>query len=236
MFKRGFEQSLNTISGFLLFDKPQGITSHDVVDVVRDKFKIRRVGHSGTLDPMATGLLIILIGSYTSKQHEFQNLDKVYEGKIKLGITTDTWDKEGKIIREVKEVKLSNKTLNKAISLFEGTISQVIPPYSAVKYKGEKLYNLARKNKLTPQLKKTVRIKWLSWSYSSNNIIDFKIKCSTGTYIRSIAYELGEVLGCGAILESLRRLSIGDWSVDNAITLEKFNKLELDELEKLIMR
>lgn len=235
MFKKHFRQGLNLISGFILFDKPQSVTSHDVVDIVRKKLKIRKVGHSGTLDPMATGLLIILIGSYTSKQRDFQNLDKVYEGKIKLGITTDTWDKDGKVIKEVKEIKVSNKMLNKAISLFEGTVSQLIPPYSAAKYKGEKLYNLARENKSVPQLRKNVRIKWLSWSYS-DNFIDFKIKCSSGTYIRSIAYELGEVLGCGATLESLRRLSIGDWDVSKAINVEDFKKLELNELSKIIMR
>lgn len=234
MFKEDFKYRLG-LSGFILIDKPSGITSHDVVDEVRKKFKIRKVGHCGTLDPLATGLIIILIGSYTSKQQEFQNLDKVYEGKIKLGVTTDSWDREGEVIREIKEIKLTEEMIEKAIPLFEGTVSQLIPPYSAVKYKGEKLYNLARRKKTIPLLRKTVRIKWLDWSYA-DGYINFKIRCSSGTYIRSIAYELGEVLGCGAILDSLRRIAIGDWDINLAIKLEDFKNLGIEDLVKVVKR
>lgn len=233
--KRIKREEIISFDGLLLFDKPQGITSHDVVDVVRKKFNFKRIGHTGTLDPLASGLLILLLGKYTSKQKDFQSLDKVYEGTIRLGITTDTWDMDGKVIRKVNNFDVNISSIKTAITLLDGSIVQTVPPYSAVKYKGQTLYKLARKNKATPVIKKTVRVKWLNWQYQ-DNFINFKIKCSSGTYIRSIAHELGEILGCGGTLSSLRRISIGDWNVDDAVDMDKFIKMSFEQAIRLLIK
>ncbi|MCX7905506.1 MAG: tRNA pseudouridine(55) synthase TruB [Elusimicrobiales bacterium] len=236
MYKKTNKKQLSSqIEGLLLFDKPQGITSHDVVDLIREKFNLKKVGHTGTLDPLASGLLIILLGSYTSKQQNFQSLDKVYEGKIILGITTDTWDMDGKILRKLDDINISFSSIKSVISLFDGTIVQRVPPYSAVKYRGQKLYKLARKNGKIPLIKRTVRIKWVNWNYE-NGVINFKIRCSSGTYIRSLAYEIGEMLGCGGTIGYLRRLAIGEWSVSNAINVDEFKKMSFEEALKLIIK
>lgn len=234
--KRTERKAIRQIDGMILFDKPQGPTSHDIVQIVREKLGFQRVGHAGTLDPSATGLLIILLGSYTKKQKDFQLLEKVYEGKIKLGIVTDTWDMAGKVLREVKDFKLNNSKIEAVISLMEGNIRQTVPPYSAAKYRGTTFYRLARKNKSVPLVKKSVKIRWLEWRYSADdNMIFFKIKCSSGTYIRSVAYEVGDMLGCGGTLYYLRRTEIGNYHVENAITVDEFEKLSLKELEKKII-
>ena len=229
------EQDIRSLDGLLLFDKPQGVTSHDIVDLVREKLGIKKVGHTGTLDPLATGLLILLLGKYTSKQEDFQSLDKVYEGTIRLGVTTDTWDIEGKILRKVEKINLDTSSIRSAIALLDGSITQTVPPYSAVKYKGQTLYRLARKNRTVPIIKRTVRVKWLRWDYR-DGIIRFKIRCSKGTYIRSIAYEIGEMLGCGGTLSSLRRVSIGEWKVEEAITIDNFIKMSSDEITRLLRK
>jgi tRNA pseudouridine55 synthase len=215
--------------GILLIDKPQGLTSHDVVDVVREKLNIKKIGHTGTLDPMATGLLILLIGKYTSKQADFQKFDKVYEGIIQLGIETDTWDIEGKIVKEITDFEVDVKRIASSINLLSGVIVQKIPKYSAVKYKGQTLYKLARKNKFVPDLNKKVTVDWQKWSVNGKEIF-FKIKCSSGTYIRSLAYQLGIFVGSGATLKQLRRISIGDYSIDDAISLDKFKKMSFSEV------
>ncbi len=233
--KRDREEKSFIMDGIILFDKPSGFTSHDIVEIVRNKTKIKKVGHSGSLDPMATGLLIILIGVSTKKQSEFQMMDKVYDGEIELGVITDTWDMEGNIIKRVEDLSLDKTSIEKAISLFDGTITQVVPPYSAVKYKGKTLYKLARKKQPIPTIRKTVRVKWLNWKYLDGKI-KFKIKCSSGTYVRSIAYELGQILGCGATLSSLRRTEIGNYSIKDAISINEFEKMSLKDIERVIIK
>ncbi|MCX7648732.1 MAG: tRNA pseudouridine(55) synthase TruB, partial [Elusimicrobiales bacterium] len=171
--------------GILFIDKSQKLTSHDVVDIIRKKLKIKRVGHTGTLDPLATGLLIILVGKSTKMQDKFQKLDKVYEGNIKFGMETDTWDTDGKILKQIK-VEIMEKSVKSAIDLLSGNIIQQVPPYSAVKYKGQTLYKLARQNKSVPSINRVVNVNWLDWRIRGENL-GFKIKCSSGTYIRSIA-------------------------------------------------
>lgn len=225
----------NDIYGFLLIDKICGITSHDVVDVVRDKISVRKVGHCGTLDPMASGLMIILIGKYTTKQKEFIGLDKVYEGTIEFGYETDSWDIEGKIIKKIKLDNIDNKKISSAIELLSGNVMQIVPPYSAVKYKGKTLYKLVRHNKPVPVINRMVNIKWISWNIDKKNL-GFKIKCSSGTYIRSIAHQLGKIIGCGAVLSKLRRIKIGDYDVEDAINLNEFKNGPLKEALNLIKR
>lgn len=213
----------------MLVDKPSGLTSHDVVDILRDKLKIKRIGHTGTLDPMATGLLILLVGSSTKSQKEFQGYNKVYSGKVLFGLETDTWDIQGKILNRNENLSLKKENVYKMVQLFNGAIIQQVPPYSAVKYKGQTLYKLARKNINTPVIRKQVTVEWLSREYSKNEL-EFSIKCSSGTYVRSIAYQLGRMLACGGCLKELRRESVGEFSVKKAFTLEEIKKASREEL------
>jgi tRNA pseudouridine55 synthase len=207
-------------SGIFLLDKPKGITSHDSVDLLRQKLHFRRIGHSGTLDPMATGLLILLVGSATSAQLSMQGSAKVYSGSILFGSETDTWDAAGKVVAEAPVPPLDEDSVKKAVEAFSGKITQTVPPYSAVRLGGKHMYKLARHNVVMPVVKREVEVKWLSWRAAPPSM-DFEIECSGGTYLRSIACELGRHLGSRAHLTALRRLSIGTWSVKDAITADQ---------------
>jgi len=207
-------------SGLFLFDKPKGITSHDAVEILRRKLSLQKIGHTGTLDPMATGLLIFMVGSATSGQSAMQGLPKVYGGTILFGSETDTWDAEGKVTAEAPPPALDGKSVEEAVKLFNGKIIQQIPPYSAVRLNGRHMYKLARQNVVMPEVKREVEVRWLSWAVRPP-ALDFEIECSGGTYVRSIAHEMGRMLGSRAHLAALRRLSIGSWSVKDAITAEE---------------
>ena len=207
--------------GFILIDKLAGITSHDVVLKLRKITKIKKIGHAGTLDPMATGLLILGIGrKATKKLSFFQKLDKEYLVKIKLGAVSDTFDAEGKIKEiEVKEIPSLEK-IKKVLKEFEGEIEQIPPLFSAKKIKGKKAYELARKGikvNLLPQKVKIYQIEILNYKFP---YLEIKVNCSSGTYIRSLANDIGKRLGCGGYVEKLRRTKIGDFSVENAIKLK----------------
>ncbi len=204
-------------SGIFLFDKPKGITSHDAVELLRRKISLKKIGHTGTLDPMATGLLIMLVGSATAAQSAMQGSAKVYSGTILFGAETDTWDAEGRITAEAPVPDLGEEAVKKAVAAFSGTIIQQVPPYSAVRHKGKHLYKLARQNKPVPEIKREVEVRWLSWA-AKPPALEFEAECSGGTYIRSIACEMGRLLGSRAHLSVLRRLSIGSWSVRDAVT------------------
>lgn len=204
-------------SGLLLFDKPKGITSHDAVDLLRRKLGVRRIGHSGTLDPMATGLLILLVGKATSAQASLQGSAKVYGGTILFGAETDTWDAEGKIVAEAPPPALDAGSVGKAVEAFSGKIIQTVPSYSAVRLRGRPMYKLARNNVAMPEVKREADVRWLSWTPRPPEL-DFELECSGGTYVRSIACEMGRFLGSRAHLTALRRLSIGRWSVKDAVT------------------
>jgi tRNA pseudouridine55 synthase len=220
-------------SGLFLFDKPKGITSHDAVDLLRKKLSIRRIGHTGTLDPMATGLLILLVGSATSAQSAMQGSAKVYGGTILFGVETDTWDAEGKVTAEAPPPLLDEKTVGEAVKAFSGRIIQQIPPYSAVRINGRHMYKMARRNEAMPEVKREVEVRWLSWA-ARPPALDFEIECSGGTYIRSIACELGRKLGSRAHLSVLRRLSIGGYSVKDAVTAAELEALSpVETLAKL---
>jgi tRNA pseudouridine55 synthase len=200
-----------------LFDKPKGITSHDAVDLLRAKLQVRKIGHTGTLDPMATGLLVLLVGAATSAQAALQGAAKVYGGTISFGTETDTWDAEGKVTSEAPPPALDGPALAGALKLFNGRIIQQVPPYSAIRLNGRHMYKLARQNVPMPEVKREVDVRWLSWTARGPEL-DFEIECSGGTYIRSIACELGRALGSRAHLCALRRLSIGAFSVKDAVT------------------
>lgn len=222
-----------TAAGLFLLDKPKGITSHDAVDLLRSKLSIRRIGHTGTLDPMATGLLIMLVGAATKAQNALQGSAKIYGGTITFGTETDTWDAEGKVVAEAPVPELTEDSVKKAVAAFSGKIIQQIPSYSAIRVNGRHLYKMARHNEVIPEIKREADVRWVSWAIKPG-ALDFEIECSGGTYIRSIACELGRAMGSRAHLSALRRLSIGAWSVTDAVTAADLKILSReDALAKL---
>jgi len=214
-----------TKPGFLLVKKPKNITSHDVVDRLRKISGIKKIGHSGTLDPFATGLLILGIGKgATKKLSRFLKADKEYIGLLKLGAVSDTFDKTGKILEKEKIKKPTKDEVKKVLESFLGEINQTPPLFSAQKIKGKPLYRLARKGiKIKPRAKKVKinKIEILNYSFP---YLKIKVKCSSGTYIRSLANDIGKTLGCGAYLEELKRTKIGSYSLEKAVELSKINK------------
>lgn len=217
-------------NGILIIDKPTGITSHDVVYKVRKLLNIKRVGHAGTLDKLATGVLVVLVGKATKKSNTFINQDKTYQAQIKFGISTETDDAEGKLIKEASCNFTKNKLENE-LKNFIGPILQKPPAYSAIKVGGRKLYELARKGKLEDKHLKERKVNIYSielenFSGGDHPLADLVINCSKGTYIRSIARDLGEKLGCGAYLNNLTRIASGDFTIDKAITLDKLEQIK----------
>jgi tRNA pseudouridine55 synthase len=214
----------------LLLDKPEGLTSHDVVERVRKATGQSRIGHSGTLDPMATGLLLLCAGSAARLQGFFTLMDKTYEGTMRLGRATTTYDREGEPLGPDRDASAATDArIAEAAADFRGEFLQSPPPYSAKKVGGRKFYEMARKGESVPSAPKTVRVTRFEVGPLSDGSVPFSISCSSGTYIRSIAHELGERLGCGAHLETLRRTRIGSFSAGDALSLERFESLSEPE-------
>jgi tRNA pseudouridine55 synthase len=210
----------------LLLDKPEGLTSHDVVERARRATGLARIGHSGTLDPMATGLLLLCAGNAARLQGFFTLMDKSYEGVIRLGRATATYDREGETVGPEREASgVTAAAIEEAAGAFRGEFLQAPPPYSAKKVGGRKFYEMARKGESVPSLPKKVRVERLEFGKPVDGAVAFSISCSSGTYIRSIANELGEKLGCGAHLEALRRTRIGTFRAEDAMPLERFEAL-----------
>jgi tRNA pseudouridine55 synthase len=207
----------------LVIDKPEGMTSHDVVNRVRHILKERSVGHLGTLDPMATGVLPLLIGRYTRLAQFFEGADKSYEGEIRLGFSTDTYDATGERTSEPAAVNVSVEQVREAATRFAGKIEQMPPPYSAKKIAGVPAYKLARKGK-TPELKTvTVEVKVFEIARLEGDHVSFRARVSAGTYMRTLAHELGQVLGIRAHLSALRRTAAGQFRVESAIELPELD-------------
>ena len=216
--------------GLFLLDKPEGLTSHDVVERVRAATGVSRIGHSGTLDPMATGLLLLCAGGAARLQSFFTLMDKSYEGTIRLGRATTTYDREGEAVGADRDAgSVTPEAIERAADAFRGEFLQAPPPYSAKKVGGRKFYEMARKGEAVPSLPKKVRVTQLAFGRLGDGRLPFSIACSSGTYIRSIANDLGEALGCGAHLESLRRSRIGAFSADDAVTLEAFEAMSPEQ-------
>lgn len=222
--------------GLLLINKPSDWTSHDVVAYIRGVTHIKQIGHTGTLDPFATGLLLLLIGDATKKATEFHKFNKTYEAVIKLGVETDTYDRTGKVIETPKHQ--DNKTLihpprsqiKEVLLDFVGDIKQTPPPFSAKKIKGRKAYELARRGQTVELKDVEINIEELAIRNYDYPYLNLGIACSTGTYVRSLAYDLGKKLSCGATLWELQRTAIGPYSVKEAVdpkqlTTEKINSL-----------
>ena len=225
----------DSLDGALLVDKPVGCTSHDVVDAIRRKFNIRKVGHCGTLDPNATGLLIIVLGRGTKLSEKLMTDDKVYEGDIKFGEATDSYDVDGKITATLPVPPLTLDQLNEAASAFVGDLQQIPPMVSAKKQGGIPLYKLARKGIEVVREPRLVHIFNYRFTAYAEPLAKFRVACTKGTYVRSLAHELGAKLGCGAHLATLRRVTSGKWDVANALTLDAILALSTSELEKRVI-
>jgi len=223
------------MEGILLIDKPGDHTSHDVVARLRGKLKMRRIGHAGTLDPMATGLLIILVGKATRVSQYLVSLDKEYEGTVELGKTTDTQDAEGEMMETRPVPPLTEAEIKAALSGFLGDQYQLPPMYSAVKIAGVPLYKSARKGEEIAREPRFIRV--MSWELTRFGLprFDFRLRCTKGTYVRTLAHDLGQKLGCGAHLAALRRTATDKFHVSQALTLDQINALSLPEIEKRLI-
>ncbi|MDE2142514.1 MAG: tRNA pseudouridine(55) synthase TruB, partial [Elusimicrobia bacterium] len=212
--------------GMLLVDKPRDWTSHDVVAVLRRLFpRGTKVGHTGTLDPLATGLLAVLVGPCTRLQSRLQGFDKVYSGTIRLGVKTETGDIMGKVLVEKPLPSLTLAALDKELASLVGTIDTPAPAYSAVKHKGKALYEYAREGLEVPVKPRSAKVyswKALAWDAPE---LTHRVACASGTYVRSIAEVLGDRLGCGATVSSLRRESIGPFDIADALPLDSARAL-----------
>ena len=223
------------MDGAILVDKPAGPTSHDIVDAVRRQFGIKKVGHCGTLDPKATGLLIIVLGRGTKLSERLMSDDKVYEGSMKFGESTDSYDSDGDLTASLPVPPLNAEQLNEAAQEFVGDLMQTPPMVSAVKKAGVPLYKLARKGVEVAREPRLIHVYTFKFSSYQEPFGQFRIACTKGTYVRSIAHELGQKIGCGAHLATLRRVTSGKFDVTDAIQFEELVKLSASELEKRVI-
>jgi tRNA pseudouridine55 synthase len=219
-----------TIDGVLLVDKAEGLTSHDVVALVRRALGIKKVGHCGTLDPIATGLLLITIGRGTKVQDLLMSEDKEYAGTLTLGIATSTQDRQGEIVDQRTVPPLDEKQVRAAFEKFRGDFYQMPPMVSAKKHGGVPLYKLARQGKVVEREPRLVHV----YRYTVDRIalpeVDFSVVCSKGFYVRTYVHDIGEELGCGAHLKSLRRIKSGRFDVANAISVDEIRNKPRDEI------
>ena len=207
--------------GFMLLDKPSGLTSHDVIDKLRKITGIKKIGHAGTLDPLATGLLIVAVGREATREiDQIVKMTKEYEAVFQLGQETDTYDAEGQVTKTYDGQPLSGGEVEKALEFFIGDLPQVPPMYSAKKINGQKLYELARQGQMVERQPQNITISDLVILKYAWPQLSLYINCSTGTYIRSLAFDLGRSLGCGAYMAELRRLKIGQYEITKAVKLD----------------
>lgn len=218
------------MDGILLIDKPSGITSHDAVDYIRKKAGIKRVGHTGTLDPNATGLLILCLGKATRLSEYFISLDKIYEGRMRLGIVTDSHDIDGNVIKENEVKNITKKEVKRFLSEFIGDIEQIPPMISAIRIGGKRLYKMAREGLEIERKPRKVKIYEFTLLDMKLPDIWFRVACSRGTYVRTLCHDLGERMGCGATLIELKRTQVGNYKLENAIPLNSLTTKE--EIQK----
>ena len=214
----------NSFQGIVLVNKPAGITSHDVVGFVRRTFKMRRVGHAGTLDPMATGVLVILLGSSTKLFDKFVAFDKTYRATLRLGLKTTTADIMGQPLLERPYEGIDKDAIAKVFMQFTGDIEQKPPMVSAVKHQGERLYKIARQGLEVERTARKVRIDELRILQYQPPDVEFLMSCSKGTYVRQLAEDVGEVLGCGACISQIERTKVGPFDIKDTTNLENLNE------------
>ena len=228
-------RELSELDGVLLVDKAPGMTSHDVVAIVRRALGTKKVGHCGTLDPLATGLLILTLGRGTKIQDLLMSEDKEYSGTMILGVETDTQDRAGKTLRERPVPPLDEATVRAAFEKYAGDFYQMPPMVSAIKQGGVPLYKLARQGKTVEREPRYVHVFAHEVQAVRPPEIDFRVVCSKGFYVRTYAHDIGETLGCGAHLQALRRTKSGRFDLVRAVTVEQLKTLPADELKKSIL-
>lgn len=211
-------------NGILLVDKPSEWTSHDVVNFVRRRFNVKKVGHAGTLDPAATGLLVLLLGKATKMSQVLSQSDKTYSGEMLFGVETDSQDMDGKVIAENDASFLTNEQVSEMFESFVGPQLQTPPMVSAVKVGGKKLYELAREGKTIEREPREMEIFSLSAEEFHLPVVNFIVECTKGTYVRTLCSDIGAKLGCGGVLKSLRRERSGEYNVADAHDVEKMRE------------
>ena len=216
------------MNGIVIIDKPAGWTSQDVVSKLRGVLRTKRIGHGGTLDPMATGVLPVFVGRATRAVEFFEHAEKTYEAVLRFGITTDTEDISGTVL-EQRSVSVTEEQLLAALEKFKGEIQQIPPMYSAIKINGQKLYDLARKGREVERKPRTITIHKLECLSFSGETAKLLIHCSKGTYIRTLCKDIGESLGCGGCMEALRRVTAGEYTIADAVPLTELVAAENPE-------
>jgi tRNA pseudouridine55 synthase len=223
------------MEGVLLVDKPKGLTSHDVVYHLRRKLQIKKIGHAGTLDPMATGVLVMLIGKATRISQYLMSVDKVYEGEATLGVVTDSQDAEGEVMSTQPVPELTEARVREVMKGFLGDQYQTPPMHSAIKIGGVPLYKLARKGEEVEREPRFIRIAAFNLLSFATPKITFDLHCTKGTYVRTVASDLGQKLGCGAHLSALRRTGSGKFTIGQCMPLEQIEALSLPEIQKRLI-
>lgn len=226
---------MQPLSGILLVDKHQGVTSHDIVHHIRKRFKIETVGHAGTLDPLATGLLVILLGKATKLSDRLMGQDKEYEATLKLGITTDSQDADGNVLAQKPVPAFTRAEIEEGFKSFHGDLLQTPPMVSAIKVAGVPLYKLARKGQTIERKPRLIHIFRIDLLRVEVPEIDFRLLCTKGTYVRTICHDVGEKLHCGGHMSRLRRNASGKFRVEKAFTIQKIDEWTLAELQKNII-
>jgi len=222
------------MDGILVVDKPQGWTSHDVVNFVRSRFGIKRAGHAGTLDPMATGVLVILLGEYTKFSDSIMLGKKEYEAVLTLGECTDTQDATGRVTRQSPAPRLDVEMLKKVLEKFTGVTEQVPPMVSALKVKGNTLYKLARQGKEIERVPRKIVIEKIELKSFDEKNISFKVICRKGTYIRTLCEDMARELGACGHMSYLRRIRSGDFGIEQAVTMERLKEISVDDLRNFL--
>jgi tRNA pseudouridine55 synthase len=229
-------RSGRAVNGILLLDKPQGLTSNAALQEAKRAFQAGKAGHTGSLDPIATGLLPLCFGEATKVSSFFLNADKQYESVFTLGAATDTGDSEGRVLSTNADVNISDDVIESALDEFRGEIDQVPPMYSAIKFQGQPLYKLARQGIEVERKPRQVTIYELSFTRRDEVSLEISLHCSSGFYVRSLAHELGQRLGCGAYVSSLRRIGVGRFSIDDAVSLQSLHEeTDLQALDNLLI-
>lgn len=223
------------LDGVLVVDKPAGPTSHDIVDRVRRTFRIEKVGHGGTLDPQATGVLVLLLGRATKLSGRFLTSDKTYEGTMRLGIETDSLDSAGKVLREADSSAVTREQLEEEMRKLTGDLMQIPPMVSAAKVDGIPLYKRARKGQEVVREPKLIHVYEFSLQSFTPPDAEFVVRCTKGTYVRKLCSDVGTGLGCGACLTRLRRTQSGALDLSRAVAFDKLLAMSADELPKLII-
>jgi tRNA pseudouridine55 synthase len=224
------------MDGILIVNKPQGMTSHDVVDVVRRLYGTRKVGHAGTLDPMATGVLIMMIGKATKASQNLSAEEKEYSGTLTIGARSATGDAWGKLEPSDKAKDFTDEEIRSVFRRFEGEIEQTPPAYSAKKINGVKMYQLARKGETIEAKPQKISIKELTISKISLPEVSFRLTCSKGTYVRQLCVDIGDVLGCGGYLSRLDRTRSGRFAISQANSLEELKTLNSAQLAERLLQ